>query len=129
MPQPMPKGMPIILAISRINPDPTIALAMPPPGSPTGFGTWVRNARLTDPMPLISRYTKTASKGMSTRMAERTAKVVAPRFAILRQRLRLAERYGVGLGIDPRSSTGDAPHQQARQGIHDQGDNEQRQSD
>ena len=31
--------------------EPAIAFAMPPPGSPTGFGVCVRKARLIDPMP------------------------------------------------------------------------------
>ena len=32
--------------------DPAIALAMPPPTSPTGLGIWVRNAQFNDPIPL-----------------------------------------------------------------------------
>ena len=34
------------------NARPTMAFAMPPPGSPTGLGTWVKNARLSEPTPL-----------------------------------------------------------------------------
>ena len=45
----------MMLAIPRMNTDPMIAFAMPPPGSPTGFGVCVRNAQLMEPTP---RYTR-----------------------------------------------------------------------
>ncbi len=34
---------------------PTIAFAMPPPGSPTGFGRLVKKARFSEVMPLVAR--------------------------------------------------------------------------
>ena len=52
MPAPIPSGTPMRLAMPRITMDPTMAFAMPPPGSPTGFGVCVRNAQLIEPAPL-----------------------------------------------------------------------------
>jgi len=52
MPAPIPSGTPSRLAIARMTIEPTMAFAMPPPASPTGFGVWVRNATLIEPMPL-----------------------------------------------------------------------------
>ena len=37
---------------SRMMPEPTMALAMPPPASPTGAGIWVKKARLSELAPL-----------------------------------------------------------------------------
>ena len=51
-PAPIPSGTPIRLAIARITPEPIIAFAMPPPASPTGFGSCVKNEMLIEPMPL-----------------------------------------------------------------------------
>ena len=48
----MPMGTPSRLAIAKISTEPAIALAMPPPGSPTGFGVCVRNAQFNEPKPL-----------------------------------------------------------------------------
>src|ERR1019366_7122066 len=130
MPEPMPRGTPMTLATARMIPVPTIALAMPPPTSPGGFGVWVRNAQLTEPIPLMTRYAKMASSGTSTRMAAATANVVAP--ALVRRRTR-PTCCGVDgadeLGTHPRSPAGDAPHQQPGQGVYDERHDKQRQPD
>src|SRR5579883_383865 len=51
-----PIGTPIKDASNSTLPLPTIALAMPPPVSPTGFGSFVKNAQLIDVPPLKTRY-------------------------------------------------------------------------
>ena len=42
---------------SKIN-VPTMALAMPPPGSPTGFGNWVKKAQFMELKPSFTRWIK-----------------------------------------------------------------------
>ncbi len=37
--------------MARMVPEPMMALAMPPPGSPTGAGVWVRKAQFSAPAP------------------------------------------------------------------------------
>ena len=63
MPAPIPNGTPITLAMPRMNIDPTMALAMPPPASPTGFGVCVRKAQLIDPTPRINQVAENANNG------------------------------------------------------------------
>ena len=41
----------MMLAMPRMSTDPTIALAIPPPDSPTGLGVCVRKAQLIEPKP------------------------------------------------------------------------------
>jgi hypothetical protein len=48
----MPTGTPMRLAIASKMPDPRIEFAIPPPTSPTGFGIWVKKARLSELAPL-----------------------------------------------------------------------------
>src|SRR5271166_6594963 len=128
MPEPIPRGSPITLATARITPVPTIPFAMPPPASPGGFGVLVRKSMLTEPIPLITRYTKMASKGTSTRTAAETANAVAPWLVMRRQRLTSCGAAGdTELGTYPRSSAGDAPDQQPRQGVDDESHDEKRQ--
>ncbi len=50
-----PMGTPIKTARRRTLPLPTMALAMPPPVSPDGFGSWVKNAQLSDLAPCTNR--------------------------------------------------------------------------
>jgi hypothetical protein len=52
MPPAMPMGTPMRLAIASRMPDPRMELAIPPPSSPTGLGTWVKKARLSELAPL-----------------------------------------------------------------------------
>ena len=50
-----PTGMPMSEASPRSSSVPTMALAMPPPASPTGFGSWVKKSQFTDPAPFCKR--------------------------------------------------------------------------
>ena len=54
----MPLITPIGTAISDPRPTrinvPTIELAIPPPGSPTGLGMWVKKSRLRAEMPWLT---------------------------------------------------------------------------
>src|SRR5580704_3882173 len=70
-----------------------------------------------------------ASSGTSTRAAATMAKDVAPRFTMRRHRLICGTAADDRLGTDPRTSAGDAPDQQARQRVDDEGYQEQRQAD
>src|SRR5271154_4054302 len=49
-------GTPISEAANSNFALPTIALAIPPPTSPTGLGSCVKNAQLIDVTPLYTRY-------------------------------------------------------------------------
>src|SRR5208283_4256365 len=130
MPEPMPNGSPIRLATAKISPVPTIAFAIPPPTSPGGFGVWVRKARFTEPIPLITRYTKMASSGTSTSTTASTANTVAPWLMMRRPRLTSCGAEGdTELGTHPRSPPGDAPDQQPRQRVDDESHNEKSQPD
>src|SRR6202049_1591632 len=80
-------GTPMVLAISKMKAEPAMALAMPPPGSPTGFGVCVRKSQLIEPMPLYTRYPKTAPSGSRTRMTAVAAAKVAKEFTPRRHRL------------------------------------------
>ena len=52
MPPAMPTGIPIRLPTPSRIAEPAMALAMPPPDSPTGFGTWVKKSQLNELAPL-----------------------------------------------------------------------------
>src|ERR1017187_8635360 len=130
MPEPMPRGTPMTLATARMIPVPTMALAMPPPTSPGGLGVCVRNAQLTEPIPLMTRYAKMASSGTSTRMAAATANVVAPALVTRRTKPTCCGVDCADIsGTHPRSPAGDAPHQQPGQCVDDEGHDKQRQPD
>src|SRR5579872_5238444 len=128
----MPTGTPTRLPSKRINDDPAIALAIPPPTSPGGLGVWVRNARLMEPNPLYTRYPKTAAKGSRTRITAVMAAIVARWSMPCRHRLILGAItvcVFVWLAMRPRGgATRDCPHQNLRQDIHDDGHNKQRQT-
>jgi hypothetical protein len=49
---------------------PTMAFAMPPPTSPTGLGSCVKNATLMAEAPCTSRNAKISTRGAMTRSAE-----------------------------------------------------------
>ncbi len=49
-----PTGTPTTAACASRTNVPTMALAMPPPASPTGLGTWVKNARLIELNPCFT---------------------------------------------------------------------------
>src|SRR5580693_6850184 len=130
MPAPIPIGTPIRLAINRIKAEPAMALAIPPPASPTGFGVCVRKAQLMDPMPLYTRYPKIAPSGSKTRITAPTARPVTRLLSPRRHRLTGAEATvvaGVRVSdIGPRrGSAGNRPDQKLGQNIHDNRDDEQ----
>jgi hypothetical protein len=52
MPPAMPMGTPIRLPTANRIADPAIALAMPPPDSPTGLGICVKKSRFSELAPL-----------------------------------------------------------------------------
>src|SRR4051794_25408961 len=112
--------------------DPTIALAIPPPCSPTGFGVCVRNAQLIDPIPRYIKYPKIATNGASTTSTVRIATPVM-RWSVKRRR-RLIGGTGAMALISSRDSVrglaaGHSPNQQPRQGIHDNRDQEKSEPD
>ncbi len=55
MPASSPTGTPTQAAIPSIFALPRMAFPMPPPVSPTGVGSWVKNARLIDEPPFQAR--------------------------------------------------------------------------
>ncbi len=54
---------------------PTMALAMPPPGSPGPAGRWVKKSRLSELAPMRTRWKKTRPSGATTRQAQRKVKI------------------------------------------------------
>src|SRR5215510_13954995 len=66
-----PLRMPIGTAIAAANPVrisvPTIALAIPPPGSPTGRGLLVKKSTLSDWTPWLTTKNSTNASGTSAR--------------------------------------------------------------
>src|SRR5215471_3044435 len=134
-PAPIPMGTPTRLAIARIKAVPAIALAIPPPTSPTGLGVWVRKAQLMEPTPLYNRYPKMAHSGASTTITDPAAANVANPFTARRYQLIGAApkestlTAGFALAIGPRRcATSYCPDQNLRQDIDDDGHDEQRQS-
>ena len=123
-----------MLARARMSAEPTIALAIPPPASPTGFGVCVRNAQLIEPTPRYTRYVNIANNGSSTR---KTVSMAAPvmTWSVMRRRkaiggtVRSAVLSPVsGMGAR-RLAAGNCPDQQSRQGVHDNCHHEQSQAD
>src|SRR4029453_10144236 len=55
---------------------PTMALATPPPGSPTGLGRCVKKSRLSAEDPLMRRKAKIRSSGQTTTRAERNVRTL-----------------------------------------------------
>src|SRR5262245_42516571 len=98
-------------------PVPTIALAMPPPGSPTGFGISVKNARSIDPNPLAIRYAKIAIRGAITSSAASVESAVASQSVNIRKPIRSDNGHLL--------SARDAPDQQLREKIDQDRHNEQ----
>src|SRR5271157_3380146 len=120
MPAPTPSGTPMTLAKPRMKTDPTIAFAIPPPASPTGFGVWVRKAQLIDPTPRKTRYANIANNGTSTRMTVSTATPVIT-WLVIRRRKEIggtvcAEIFLSGIG-PRRLAASDRPDQQSGQSV------------
>src|SRR5579859_3316972 len=100
MPPAMPIGTPIRLAIASKMPDPRMEFAIPPPTSHTGFGTWVKKARLRELAPLKRRYAKIAISGAMTRIVLPTAATVARWFMKTRKyRFDARARRGGGMAV------------------------------
>src|SRR5437868_14929816 len=70
-----PLMTPIGIAISDPNEVtrrvPTIALAMPPPGSPTGLGIWVKKPTFSDWMPWLTTKNSTNASGTRAMSTDR----------------------------------------------------------
>src|SRR3954451_14543730 len=103
--------------------DPSSALAMPPPTSPTGFGVCVRNGQFNDPALFNIKYAKIATNVQTTTTDKLAASPVKKESVIWRRRpiCRLA--------IGPRGRAArDGPAHQPGKNIHDDSDNNQRQA-
>ena len=74
-PAPMPIGSPIAAAMPMRISVPTIALAIPPPGSPTGFGISVKKSSEMALAPSLTRWNRMKMSGS----VATTAAVPAPR--------------------------------------------------
>ena len=59
------------IVMSVITRVPTIPFAIPPPGSPTGWGRSISSVNLSSLPPLISRSKKMRNSGRMTRIAAR----------------------------------------------------------
>src|SRR3989339_1558468 len=66
---------------------PTIPLAIPPPGSPTGWGRSISSVNLSSLAPLISRSKKMRNSGRMTRSAQRANTHFMARSAALRRKV------------------------------------------
>src|SRR5205085_1944124 len=129
----MPTGTASSAARPMRMPVPTIAFAIPPPVSPTGFGIWVKKARSRAGTPRTNTKNSTMARGTS---ATRTAAAQSPLITFetsLRMRYRRAKSSG-GKG-HPRcrrpqaAAGGHAPDEQARDGVDGHGDHEQDEPD
>src|SRR6516165_6060136 len=100
--------------MARIMPEPTIALAIPPPTSPGGLGSCVRNAQFRDCTPLISRYKNMAINGKITNTAAAIANNVAQLLVSRRNTLIFTVATLGESGTHPPRRPGYAPYQQSR---------------
>src|SRR5213593_4862796 len=133
----MPETIPIGTAMPAARPTrisvPTMALAMPPPGSPTGFGIWVKNARLSAGSPCPITKNRMNPSGIRARATEAAQKqTTAPETALRRRRFQdtpSTGRDGDRTDRARRPLRPDAPDQQARQRVDRDRDEEQHQTD
>src|SRR5947209_11626078 len=112
--------MPTRAATAMIMAVPTIALAMPPPVSPTGWGIRVKKAQLREPMPRTTTPPRMRKSGAST---TRVAATMAPsprKLTKRRRRLMLCK-------VPRRHAAGDAPDHELGHAIHNQSDGEEHQ--
>ena len=59
----IPRGTEMIVAIATRMTVPTMALEIPPPASPIGFGSSVRNCQLMDEAPLTTMIDQDQERG------------------------------------------------------------------
>src|SRR5712692_3950303 len=112
---------------------PTMAFAMPPPVSPTGFGMCVKKSQVRAGSPCLTTKKRMNPRGRSASRTERPLKpTTIPDTMRRRAALRVTGspcRDGGGAG-DPRRTLGaDAPDQEAREGVDDDRDQEQHETD
>src|SRR5262245_39417192 len=111
---------------------PTMALAMPPPVSPTGLGMWRKKSRLSPENPRESRWYTIRPSGSTTSATESPQ---APRArAFEARRMGLGPRAISGAAGSRRAGdiappAGRPVHEHAGAGIEHQGDREQHQRD
>src|SRR5580658_571466 len=130
IPPPIPIGMPIKLANPSSTPEPTMEFAIPPPFSPSGFGIWVKKARFSELAPLISKYPKITTSGVTTRIVANTASAVTAWSVNARIfDFKLSSYTNLSSMRLRRRAARHRPHQQLRQRIHNNRHDEQRQSD
>src|SRR5574337_111764 len=85
---------------------PTMALAMPPPRSPTGLGNWVKKSRLTAEAPWYTRKTRIRIRERITINAERAVRLAIT--ALIPRRI-LAFTHAPPSSLRPRSRPEDGP--------------------
>src|SRR6185437_1233149 len=129
-PAPMPSGTPMALAMPRITPEPRMALAMPPPGTPTGAGVLVRKAQLMEPIPRFNKSAKIAARGSSTSRTAATASAVNRWSSNRRIHEICSDLAPALLRMDPRwKATSHTPHQQTGERVDYNRHQEQSQAD
>src|SRR5713226_4793048 len=92
--------------------DPTIAFAIPLPGSPMGFGVFKRKLRLKARMPPARMYPRITKSAPIAKTAHKPVSTVIVVLSSLRR-----ERLDIAAPALPAC---DAPHQQPRQHINDE---------
>src|ERR1700691_2639861 len=132
IPLPMPIGIPMMLASARSTPEPTIALAMPPPVSPSGAGTLVKKFKSSELAPLKMSSAKMTASGTITRMVAKTASTVtvwSVTVLILERSSNLLVLTLLSLPRLRRRAARDRPDQQLGNCIDNNRDSEQSQGD
>src|SRR3989442_4679387 len=120
----MPSGSPSRHASpSRIS-VPAMAFALPPPGSPPGFGRWEKNSTSPAVEPCHSRTPRIRTRGRTTMPA--ALAVTAPITALTRCRLRVLLTRSFP---HRHLAAGDAPHQEPGEGVDGEREDEQEQPD
>src|SRR3989442_552502 len=131
-PAPTPTGTATRVAIPTSNPVPTMALAMPPPGSPTGLGRFRKNSGESPLNPRRTRCQVMNASGTITIAAARWQASVAPRSTARRLGEGPCARGGAwdlgGTG-DVTTPSGGSDHEEPCTGVHDQRGREQHERD
>src|SRR5580658_9521443 len=126
MPPKTPIGTPTTLAIASSSMVPTMALAMPPPSSPVGFGSWVKKFQSSELAPCFRRKYVTRNRGAMTAPAQMTSTTVTAVLFILRQRA----NPGVGRKGEASIASGDLDRAAAGHALqHDLGEDVHRYRD
>src|SRR5260221_14390259 len=132
----MPATIPIGTANRAARPIkmsvPAMALAMPPPASPTGFGMCVKNSRVSAGRPCLSTKNRMNPSGTSASATDRAQKATTAPERTRRRRevVIISGCRGRRRARHPlQARRADPPDENPRQGVDDDGHQEQNEAD